>query len=372
MMDTANPNDGRDAKSCVSTQENLLLIPSRPVGIVGYGAYVPRYRLPASEVARIWTGGKGGLPIKEKSVPGLDEDVATMSIEAARNALLRAGVSPAQIRAVWVGSESHPYAVKPTSTLVAEAIGAVPNVQAADWQFACKAGTEAMVAAIGFVGSKMARYALAIGMDTAQGKPGDALEYTAGAGGAAFLLGPAEESLASIEATYSYVTDTPDFWRRPRAKYPEHGQRFTGEPAYFKHITEAGHAMLDATQSKPSDYAYAVFHQPNTKFPERVAEMLGFSKEQIAPGLLVPLIGNTYAGAAIIGLTAILDIAQPGDRIFMVSFGSGAGSDAFVITVRDAILEKQDLAPHTQDYVARRTQIDYATYARMRGKLAME
>ena len=103
-------------------------------------------------------------------MPGLDEDVATMSIEAARNALNRAGIPRTQIRAVWVGSESHPYAVKPTSTLVAEAIGAVPNMQAADWQFACKAGTEAMVAAMGFVGSGMADYALAIGMDTAQGR----------------------------------------------------------------------------------------------------------------------------------------------------------------------------------------------------------
>jgi len=82
-----------------------------------------------------------------------------------------------------------PYAVKPTSTIVAEAIGAVPHTLAADWQFACKAGTEAMQAAIGFVGSGMADYALALGMDTAQGRPRDALEYTAGAGGAAFLLG---------------------------------------------------------------------------------------------------------------------------------------------------------------------------------------
>jgi hydroxymethylglutaryl-CoA synthase len=352
--------------------DGLLLKPSRKVGIVGYGAYVPRFRLPASEVARIWTDGQGGLPIKEKSVPGLDEDVATMSIEAARNALLRAGVSPTEIRAVWVGSESHPYAVKPTSTIVAESIGAVPHVQAADWQFACKAGTEAMVAALGFVGSGMANYALAIGMDTAQGKPGDALEYTAGAGGAAFLLGPAENSLAVIDATYSYVTDTPDFWRRQHAVYPEHGQRFTGEPAYFTHITEAGNALMRATHTAPSDYKYAVFHQPNAKFPQRAAQMLGFDKEQIKTGMLVPMIGNTYAGAAIIGLTAILDIAEPGDRILMVSFGSGAGSDAFAISVTDLIRERRDYAPRTQDYIARRTQIDYAAYARMRGKLVMK
>jgi hydroxymethylglutaryl-CoA synthase len=356
------------------TNENsqLLLKPARPVGISGYGAYVPRYRLPASEVARVWAGGEGGLPIKEKAVPGLDEDVATMSIEAARNAMARAGIAPSDLRAVWVGSESHPYAVKPTSTLVAEAIGATPNVQAADWQFACKAGTEAMVAAMGMVGSQMANYAMAIGMDTAQGKPGDALEYTAGAGGAAFVIGPAEDSLATIEAAYSYVTDTPDFWRRAYQKYPEHGQRFTGEPAYFKHIAEAGQTLMDATQTSAKDYKYAIFHQPNTKFPQRAAASLGFSKEQIAPGLLVTVIGNTYAGAAIIGLTATLDIAQPGDRILMVSFGSGAGSDAFAITVTEAIDERRRRAPFTQDYVARRTPIDYATYARYRGKLTMK
>ena len=229
------------------------------MGIVGYGAYVPRYRLPAREVSRIWMGGRGGLPIKEKAVPGLDEDVATMSIEAARNAMLRAKINPQELRAVWVGSESHPYAVKPTSTIVAEAIGAVPNTQAADWEFACKAGTEALVAAMGLVGSGMGHYAMAVGMDTAQGKPGDALEYTAGAGGAAYIVGPAEEALAVINSSYSYVTDTPDFWRRPEAKYPEHGMRFTGEPAYFKHILEAGRRLMDASGITAKDLSLGGF-----------------------------------------------------------------------------------------------------------------
>lgn len=351
---------------------NILLQPNRPVGIIGYGAYVPRYRIAAREIARVWAGGKGGLPIKEKAVPGLDEDVITMSIEAARNAMARAQIEASQLRAVWVGSESHPYAVKPTSTVVAEAIGAVPHIQAGDWEFACKAGTEAMVAAIGFVGSGMADYALAIGMDTAQGKPGDALEYTAAAGGAAYVLGPGENALAQINATYSYVTDTPDFWRREYQKYPEHGVRFTGEPAYFQHITSSSRILMDALGLSAKDYRWAVFHQPNTKFPQRAAQMLGFTPEQIAPGLLSPVIGNTYSGAAIIGLTAILDIAQPGDRILMASFGSGAGSDAFDITVTEKLPERRDLALKTQAYIARRTEIDYATYTRYRGKITMK
>ena len=350
-----------------------LLRPSRPVGFIGYGAYVPRYRLPAKEVARVWTGGKGaGLPIKEKAVPGFDEDVITMSIEAAKNALARAGIAPTELRAIWVGSESHPYAVKPTSTVVAEAIGASASIQAGDWEFACKAGTEAIVAAMGFVGSKMADYALAIGMDTAQGKPGDALEYTAAAGGAAFIIGPAENALTTINASYSYVTDTPDFWRREYQKYPEHGVRFTGEPAYFHHITSSSKVLMEALGTTAKDYKWAVFHQPNTKFPQRAAQMLGFTPEQIAPGLLVPVIGNTYSGSSIIGLTAVLDIAQPGDRILLASFGSGAGSDAFDLTVTDKITERQGKATKTQEYIAQRTEIDYATYARMRGKITMK
>jgi len=347
-----------------------LLKPLRDVGIAGYGAYIPRYRLPASEVARVWKGGDGGLPVKEKAVPGLDEDVITMSIEAARNALARAGIAPSQIRAVWVGSESHPYAVKPTSTVVAEAIGATPHTQAADWEFACKAGTEAVQAAIGFVGSGMAEYALSIGMDTAQGRPGDALEYTAGAGGAAVLLGPGETALAIFEGSYSYATDTPDFWRRADEKYPEHGERFTGEPAYFKHIVEAGRALMESLGTTPQDYRYAVFHQPNTKFPQRVAKSLGFKPEQIEAGMLVPVIGNTYAGSSLVGLTAILDEAAPGDRILLVSYGSGAGSDAFSLRATEFLPERRAKAPATKDYIARRTPIDYATYARFRGKLA--
>lgn len=348
-----------------------LLRTDRKTGILGYGAYIPRYRLPGSEVAQLWTGSPKGSPVKEKSVAGLDEDVITMSIEAARNALIRANIDPQELRAVWVGSESHPYAVKPSGTVVAEAIGASNNIQSGDWEFACKAGTEAVVAAVALVGSGMGKYALAIGMDTAQGKPGDALEYTASSGGAAFVIGPAQDAVVTIEASYSYVSDTPDFWRRPEQKYPEHGQRFTGDPAYFKHIETAGAVLMEELGMQASDFTYGVFHQPNPRFPLKAGKDLGFTEEQLKTGLLVPVIGNTYAGASLVGLTAILDNAKPGDRILLVSYGSGAGSDAFYLIVTDKILARREMAPSTADYLARRTEINYATYARYRGKIDM-
>lgn len=352
-----------------------LMQPVRPVGIVGYGAYVPRYRLATQEVSELWTKGNVISPVREKAVPGLDEDVATMSIEAARNALARAtGVDPAfkptSLRAVWVGSESHPYAVKPTSTIVAEAIGATPYVQAADWQFACKAGTEAMQAAMALVGSGMARYALAIGMDAAQGRPSDALEYTAGAGGAAFVIGPAESALAEIEGSVSFVTDTPDFWRRPGEHFPEHAGRFTGEPAYFHHITSSVTALMEAMNLTARDFAYAVFHQPNVKFPLKVGEELGFSAGQLRPGLLVNEIGNAYAGSSVIGLTAVLDIARPGERILLASFGSGAGSDAMCIRVKRETPKNGVWT--TRDYIQQRVVVSYAEYSRLKGNYKMD
>ena len=353
----------------MTSNPHWLMQSDRAVGIVGYGAYIPRYRLPGSEIARIWTKGLGAAPVIEKAVAGIDEDVVTMSIEAARNAIIRADIDPQNIRAVWVGSESHPYAVKPTSTIVAESIGASPHIQAADWEFACKAGTEAVQAAIGIIGSGMGHYALSIGMDTAQGRPGDALEYTAASGGAAFILGPAAESLAIYQGSYSYVTDTPDFWRRAGEFYPSHGDRFTGEPAYFAHTITAASTLMEMMNTAPADYDYAVFHQPNVKFPARAAKLLGFKPQQIQIGLLANEIGNVYSGSCMIGLTAILDIAAPGDRILMVSYGSGAGSDAFDLRVTDKIEEKPPLFPTTQDYLKRRAEIDYATYARYRDKL---
>ncbi len=150
-------------------------------GIVGYGAYIPRYRIRVEQIAPVWGADapsyKRGLMLREKSVPAPDQDTLTISVEAAKNALKRAGICPTKIGAVYVGSESHPYAVKPTGTAVAEAIGAVPDCHCADLEFACKAGSESMFIAFSHVKSGEVEYALGIGADTSQGAPGDALEY---------------------------------------------------------------------------------------------------------------------------------------------------------------------------------------------------
>ncbi len=340
------------------------------LGIVSYGVYIPRYRIRVDEIARVWGDDdvSENLNVFEKSVPDLDEDAITIAVEAARNALTRGDVDPARIGAIYAGSESHPYAVKPTGTIVGAAVCSSSSFTTADFEFACKAGTAAIQACLGLVGSHLIDLGLAIGADVSQGAPGDMLEYTAAAGGAAYLIGR-ENLAAEIESFHSFTTDTPDFWRREGMPYPEHGGRFTGEPAYFKHITSAARGLMERLKTKPEDYDYAVFHQPNGKFPLRVARTLGFTKEQIGPGLVVPMIGNTYSGSCLIGLAATLDVARPGERIFVTSFGSGAGSDAFSIRVKDRIDEIRSKAPSVRDYIGDAQYLDYALYAKHKGKL---
>jgi hydroxymethylglutaryl-CoA synthase len=344
-------------------------------GIVGYGSYVPRFRIKAEDIANQWGADaaayKKGLLLEEKTVPGPDEDTITISVAAAKYALRRAGIDPQEIGAVYIGSESHPYAVKPSGTILIDAIGCGPSCHTADFEFACKAGTEAMYIAYSHVKAGEMKYAMGIGADTSQGAPGDALEYTASAGGTAYIMG-SENVAAEILHTYSYTSDTPDFWRREGEFYPRHAGRFTGDPAYFKHVLGASRGILERSGFKPEDFRFAIFHMPNGKFPLRAGKILGFQKEQLEQGWVVNLMGNTYSGSSPTGLAACLDVAKTGDLIFITSFGSGAGSDSFILRVTEHLQEIQNRAPKTRDQLAeRRIYLDYGKYVAYRGKIRM-
>jgi hydroxymethylglutaryl-CoA synthase len=245
-------------------------------------------------------------------------------------------------------------------------------VHVADFEFACKAGTEAMFCACSHVRAGEMPYALAVGADTAQGAPGDPLEYTASAGGAAFVFGRGDSVVAEVVATHSMTSDTPDFWRREARAYPSHAGRYTGEPAYFKHVLGCSRALFAKTGLGPSDFSACVFHMPNDKFPESAAKVLGFSHAQLEAGLVVRRVGNTYAGSAPLGLAAALDVAREGDRIFVVSYGSGAGSDGFVLSVTGALGRARGRTRTVAAQIDGPTiQLSYAQYARNRGKFVL-
>lgn len=307
--------------------------------IVGFGIVIPHERIQTEEIARQWQQDPksihSGLGVLEKSVPAHGEDSFTLAYEAGKQAIEMSGLKPSQISAVFVGSESHPYAVKPTSGMVAAALECDPFCHCADLEFACKAGTAAMQIVDSMVRAKQITYGLAIGSDTAQSRPGDALEYTAAAGAAAFVIGSEDDkrALCRIDHTLSFTTDTPDFWRPAEEKYPHHAGRFTGEPAYFHHMREAIKGMFQTAKLTARDIDHVVLHMPNAKFPQRVAKEFGFSNEQMQHGFIVPTVGNTYSACSPLGLAHVLQEAKKDQRILLVSYGSGAGCDAFLMTM---------------------------------------
>ena len=135
-------------------------------------------------------------------------------------------------------------------------------------------------------------------------------------------------------------------------------------------------AALDAVQNlgcmEAEDFAYAIFHMPNGKFPQRAGKTLGFTKEQMEPGWIVPWMGNTYSGSSPTGLSATLDVAKPGDNILLVSFGSGAGSDGFVFKVTDEIDRVRDLAPSFRSMLdGHKKYLNYGEYVKHYNKILM-
>lgn len=326
--------------------------------IVGFGRYLPKFRVKTAAIAEHWgqdpSTAVNGLGVLEKTVPGKEEDSFTMAFEAAKQALEVAEVESSEISAIFVGSESHPYAVKPTSSMLVAALDLHPYAHAADLEFACKAGTAGMQIVDSMIRAGQVSYGMAIGTDCAQARPGDALEYTAAAGAAAFILGSekAKNALCRIEHTLSFTTDTPDFWRPAGEKYPHHAGRFTGEPAYIRHVKEVTQGILAVAKMKPAEITHVVFHMPNAKFPKTVGKKLGFTEEQMELGFIVKDIGNTYSACSPIGLTYVLERAKKGETILLVSYGSGSGSDAFLMTMmRDGVeLPRDERSPEYLSY----------------------
>jgi hydroxymethylglutaryl-CoA synthase len=330
----------------------------KKAGIVSYGTYIPRYRLKIEGM--------------EKSVPGIDEDAITLAIAAAKDAIDAVRIDPRRVESLLIGSESHPYAVKPSSTVVGEILGLGNKYLAADLEFACKAGSAGIQLTAGLIESGHIDYGLSIGADTAQAAPGDALERTSAAGAAAYLLGRGD-TIATLLSYTSFSSDTPDFWRRDGQTYPSHAGRFTGEPAYFSHIEGAANLLIKKAKINLKDIDWCVFHMPNSKFPREVARRLGFTPKQIAPSLVIDSIGNPYSASSLLGLAATLDGVKPGDSIFMVSYGSGAGSDAFLWQVNKKIVQIQKyrkrnkILVHSQ--ILNKEYVDYAKYLKLTHKI---
>lgn len=335
-------------------------------GIVGYGVYIPKFRIKNDEPV---------LGIIERSVPFVDEDTTTFAVEAGKRALIHSAISNMDVRKCFVGSESAPYSVKPSMATVIQVLELGKKFNngffsgGIDSQFACKAATDLIIDAAGLVSYPVfkGKYVMVIGSDNSQAAPRDKLDYAVGAGAVALLIGR-EDVIATLDYYLPYTSDTPDFYRREGERYPKHGGRFTGEPAYFKHLMTSLKTLLQETGLNPQDIDYLAAHSPNAKFPKEAAEEVGFERKQYETGLVVKMIGNLYSGSSLAALGAVLDIAKEGDRIILSSYGSGSGSESYLFTVTDKIEEKRNrsILIDSQIKNSKREYVDYYRYRELK------
>ncbi|UGY94134.1 hydroxymethylglutaryl-CoA synthase [Streptomyces gobiensis] len=324
--------NGRVSDATASTASSAS---TADAGISGIGVALPTGRLAVEEIHQVW----GNQPLEvvhrqgltHRSVCDPDGDAVTLAAEAARLALDSADCAPPG--AVFFGSQTGPYLTKASAALLVDMAGLPPSTFATDVQFSGKSGTAALLCALAWVRAGLAPSALAVGADTLGPHiaPGDPQEYTAGSGAAAVVI-TREAALATVDATASATSDTNDGFRADGERHIRTGgtvMTATGI-GLMAHCTSAWEG-LDST---PEQLRFLIGPQPDAVTPARLAQRLGLPKERATACVVAQGIGDVGAAAPLIGLARALELADPGDRLAVVSYGCGAGSDALLLTVR--------------------------------------
>jgi len=201
------------------------------------------------------------------------------------------------------------------------------------------------------------------------------MEFLASAGAAAFLLGD-EDVIAEIEGTFSYTTDTADFFRVDGDRYLRRGVAEEEQDiGYNNHVINAAQGFFNKFNAKPQDYRYAVFSQNTGRTPLVVGKELGFQPDAIQQGILADRIGDCGSASPLISLAHVLDLSNPGDRIFVASYGYGAGSDILSIRVTgliEAARQRRKSYATIAAQVEDKIDIDYKTYLRLERKIIQE
>lgn len=335
------------------------------LGISGYGVTIPRFRIKKEDYAKAW-GSFAAAGVNEKSVTGFDEDVLTLATKVSRRALESVPLPPNRVTRLAFASTSAPYTEKFLSGTIIVGLGIPNETFASDHTTSTRAGTEAMLAGFEHLAANPSGRVLVAVADAPSASMWDSIEHGMGAGAVAFVLSQ-DEVLAELEGHASYASEHFGERFRPREEEQLHDlsvKKFS-EGSYVTNTTKAASALMKKVGRKPEDYAHAVFQQPDARAPSSVAGKLGFQDSQLAAGMVSTFLGDLGAASAPMGLAAALDASKVGDRILVVSYGSGAGSDALSFRV----VSERRPAISVQHEAARKEYIDYVQYLKIKGAI---
>jgi len=265
----------------------------------------------------------------EKSVANFDEDSITLGVAAGNLALQN--VDRDTVNSVYFASTTLPYKERLNAGIMVPALGLKDQVRAADFTGSLKAATSALIAALEGVKEGSTAKTLVTAADCRLGKPGSPQEMLFGDASAAVVVG-SENVIAAYKGSFSVTYDFGDHYRGANSKFDDQWEdRWIRDLGMDQFIPEAINGLLEKTGLQIGDFAKVIY--PCIYAPARrsIAKKLGMALEKDQDNLQ-GVVGETGTPHPLVMLAAALEDAKPGDKLMVVSFGSGCDAICFEVT----------------------------------------
>ncbi|MHA1268343.1 MAG: hydroxymethylglutaryl-CoA synthase [Candidatus Helarchaeota archaeon] len=332
-------------------------------GIIGYQAYVPRYRLPVSEIRKVWGLSTSG--ISYKAVPYRDEDSISMGIASTLRLFMNLNIDINKITNLYFASTSSPYIDKPVSTLLVSMLGLREDVFTTDLGGSAQVGVMALMNCKNSIMNGRG-LGLLIVSDSLKSKPGTILERSFGSGAVSIVIGN-ENTIADITGNYTYSIEISDKWKGINDEYKVGDERFTRDYGFIPAISKSIEGLLAKTDKDINEFTHVIIQQPNGKAPSFIGKSLKFDKNKLIEGNIVKHFGDLGSVSVFMGLAKVLDNAKEGDEILIAAYSSG-GCHTMSFKVNSNIKNYKS-SPTVQDYIDNKIEISYIKYLQLLGQI---
>jgi len=329
-------------------------------GILGHGSYVPYRRLELGEIkAFLGTGGGAG----SRAVASYDEDTTTMGVEAARTCRSRAVTAP---DAIWFATTAPAYVEKTNAAAIAAALRLDQDVAAYDFGGGVRSGVGALRAAFDGTGTT-----LLVSADLRTGWPGSADESAGGDAAAALLVGDDRhgEMIAEFLGAASATSEFLDRWRTPGEHRTKQWEEKFGEVEYLPLGEQAWNAALKEAGLTAEQVDRVAVVGPHGRAVKSLSRRLGVRDDAMRADL-TSTIGQTGAAHPALALCGLLDEAEPGQVLAVVSLADGA--DVVLVRATGAVRSSTATGPSLASQIEQHGSVSYAKFLTWRGMLTVE
>ena len=302
--------------------------------ILSTGSYLPSYIRTNAELEKMvdtsdeWIVTRSG--IRERRIAAADETVATMGVEAAKNAIEAAQINPQDIELIIVATTSHSHAY-PSAACQVQGLLNIDDAISFDLAAACTGFIYALSVADQFIRAGKVKKALVIGSDLNSRKLDETDRSTVvlfGDGAGAVILESSEqEGIISTHLHASADKNNALVLAQPERGIEKSGYiEMQGNETFKLAVRELSNVVeetLLANNLDKKDLDWLVPHQANLRIITATAKKLEMDMSQVVVTL------DKYANNSAATVPVALDEAvrdgriQRGQLLLLEAFGGG-------------------------------------------------